>query len=154
MPQALTGFRKSIPKLTRVNADDSKALIYRNLGNGRRLPLLWGTTVSLTSGTNQQTVVASGVEIHGFKICEGKVEITPVVSGTSSYGVTSTAYPDENILGKVYVVKDYTANQVIIRSTVEIAVGATCDFDVYIYFGTGSSTDFSSTDSNQIWKRY
>jgi len=147
MPQALTGFRKSIPKLVRVNADDSRALIYRNLGNGRRLPLLWGTTVSLVSGTNQQTVVASGIEFHGFKICDGKVEITPIVSGTSS-----ATYPDADVVGKVYVVKDTTENQIIIKSTVEIAEGKTCDFDVYVYFG--SKVDFSSTDANQIWKRY
>ncbi len=143
---------RSIPKLVRVNADDDRALIYRNLGNGRRLPLLWGTAVTLASGTNQQTVVASGIEFHGFRIVDGIIEITPVVSGTAdSGGVSSTVYPDENILGKVYVIKDYTHNQIIIRSTVEIAAGAQCPFDVYVYFGT--STSFNSTDSNQIWKR-
>ena len=153
MPQAQTGSRKSIPKVVRVNADDSKALMYRNLGNGRRLPLLWGTTVTLVSGTNQQVVVASGIEFHGFKICDGKVEITPVVSGTAAKsGVTSTAYPDTNILGNVYVVKEHTYNQIIIRSTVEIAAGAECPYDVYVYFGTGETADFSSTDTNQIWK--
>jgi len=145
MPQAQTGSRRSIPKLVRVNADDDRALIYRNLGNGRRLPLLWGTTVTLVSGTDQYTVVASGIEFHGFKICDGKVEITPVVSGTSA-----ETYPDTNILGKVYVVKDTIENQILIKSTAEVAVGVECQFDVYVYFG--SSTDFSSTDSNQIWK--
>jgi len=150
MPQALgtheQGNRKSIPKLVRVNADDSRALIYRNLGNGRRLPLLWATTVSLVSGTSQQTVVASAIEFHGFNIGQAKVEITPVVSGTSA-----TSFPDPNILGKVYVVKDATNQQIIIKSTAEIIPDATCNFDVYIYFGT--STEFNSTDSNQIWKR-
>lgn len=146
MPQALTGFRKSIPKLVRVNADDSRALLYRNLGNGRRLPLFWATTVTLVSGTNP-TLVASGIEFHGFKICDGLVEITPIVSGTSS-----AEYSDTNILGKVYVVKDTTLNQILIKSTVEVKEGKSCDFDVYIYFG--SKVDFSSTDANQIWKRY
>lgn len=144
MPQALGGTRKSIPKLVRVNADDERALIYRNLGNGRRLPLLWATTVALVSGTNQQTVVASDIEFHGFKLCDGKIEITPVVAGAGT-----DTYPDTNILGKVYVVKNTTDNQIIIKSTAEIAAGATCNFDVYVYFGT--STDFNSTDSNQIW---
>jgi hypothetical protein len=145
MPQALTGSRSSIPKLTRVNADDSRALIYRNLGNGRRLPLLLATTVSLVSGTSQQTVVASDIAFHGFNICEAKVEITPIVSGTGS-----TEFPDSNILGNVYIVKNATDNQLILKSTVEMIPDVTCNFDVYIYFGT--STDFNSTDSNQIWK--
>lgn len=151
MPQALgtheQGNRKSIPKLTRVNADDSRALLYRNLGNGRRLPLLWATTVTMTSGTDQ-VVVASNIEFHGFKLCDGKVEITPIVSGTSS-----AEYADTNILGKTYVVKNTTDNQIIIKSTAPVSpvAGTECCFDVYIYFGT--STDFNSTDSNQIWKR-
>ena len=145
MPQALTGSRKSTPKLVRVNADDSRALLYRNLGNGRRLPLLWATTVSLVSGTSQQTVVASDIAFHGFNICEAKVEITPIVSGTGA-----TEFPDTNILGKVYVVKNATDNQLIIKSTAEIIPDVTCNFDVYVYFGT--STEFNSADSNQIWK--
>jgi hypothetical protein len=144
MPQALTGSRSSIPKLTRVNADDSRALIYRNLGNGRRLPLLLATTVSLVSGT-QQVIVASDIAFHGFNICEAKVEITPIVSGTGA-----TEFPDSNILGNVYIVKNATDNQLILKSTVEVIPDVTCNFDVYIYFGT--STDFNSTDSNQIWK--
>jgi len=144
MPQALTGSRKSTPKLTRVNADDSRALLYRNLGNGRRLPLLLATTVSLVSGT-QQVVVASDIAFHGFNICEAKVEITPIVSGTGA-----TDFPDPNILGNVYVVKNATDNQLIIKSTVEMIPDVVCNFDVYVYFGT--STDFNAADSNQIWK--
>ena len=144
MPQALTGSRKSTPKLTRVNADDSRALLYRNLGNGRRLPLLLATTVSLVSGT-QQVVVASDIAFHGFNICEAKVEITPIVSGTGA-----TEFPDPNILGNVYVVKNATDNQLIIKSTVEMIPDVVCNFDVYVYFGT--STDFNAADSNQIWK--
>ena len=150
MPQASTphpgGVRsniKSIPKLVRVNADDDRALIFRNLGNGRRLPLLWGITVTLASGT-QEIVVASGIEFHNFKICDGKIEITPVVEGGCA-----TTYPDTNILGKTYVVKDTTLNQIIIKSTA--AANAECPFDVYVFFGC--NTAFSSTDSNQIWKR-
>jgi len=145
MPQAQTGSRKSIPKLTRVNADDSRALLYRNLGNGRRLPLLWATTVSLVSGT-QQVIVASDIAFHGFNICEAKVEITPIVSGTGA-----TEFPDPNILGNVYVVKNATDNQLIVKSTVEMIPDVVCNFDVYVYFG--DSTDFNSADSNQIWKR-
>ena len=146
MPQALGGFRKSIPKLTRVNADDSKALLVRNLGNGRKVPLLWATTVTMTSGT-QQVIVASDIAFHGFNICEAKVEITPIVSGTGD-----TTYPDTNILGKVYVVKNATDNQIIIKSTVPVSpvAGTECCFDVYVYFG--DSTDFNSADSNQIWQ--
>lgn len=150
MPQAYGRVRngvrasvKSVPKLVRVNADDDRALIFRNLGNGRRLPLLWGITVTLASGT-QEIVVASGIEFHNFKICDGKIEITPVVEDGCA-----TTYPDTAILGKTYVVKDTTLNQVIIKSTV--AANAECPFDVYVFFGC--NTTFSDTDSNQIWKR-
>lgn len=143
MPQALSGIRKSTPKLTRVNADDSRALLYRNLGNGRRLPLLFATTVTLVSGTG--TVVASDIAFHGFNICDAKVEITPIVSGTGD-----TTYPSTEVLGNVYVVKNTTDNQLILKSTVQPQPGVECNFDVYIYFGT--STDFKAADSNQIWK--
>lgn len=132
MPQAQTGSRKSIPKLVRVNAADGEAILYRNLGNGRRLPFMWGTTVTLASGSTT-IVISSGVSFHGYDVSEAIVLVAPLtVSGAAlSY----------------YVDKDTVNNVVTLTAN---APGSDCDFDVILMLGTGY--DFLSTHSNQIWK--
>ena len=139
MPQATTphpsGVRqshKSMPKVVRVNAADGEAVLYRNLGNGRRLPFMWGTDVTLASGTDD-VVVSSGVSFNGHKVSEGIVLITP----------TNTASAAKNY----YISKDTTAN------TVKLVVNTNTEslaYDVLIMLGTGY--DFLNTHSNQIWK--
>ena len=124
--------QKSTPKLVRVNADDSKALIYRNLGNGRRLPLFWGKSVTLASGT-QEIVVSSGVEFHSYKVASGVIVATP----TSDTGAV-----------RYYIDKDSVNNVVSIKSTATVA--ADVGFDVMVFLGDEAS--FTNTDSNQIWK--
>lgn len=133
MPQAkLTG--KSIPKVVRVNADDDLACIYKNLGNGRRVPFLWSTTVTLASGTTE-VLVASGVEFSDFKVSEGKFSVVPLSSGN---------------VGRYYIDKDTTDNTVTLKVTSSVS-DANVDFDVMVFLG--DNTSFSSTSSNQIWKR-
>lgn len=83
MSQYQVGTLKSIPKLTRVNADDSDALMVKNLGNGRRVPFLWSTLVKLTSGTSE-TIVASGVSFNGFRPCDGHILVTPEIIARGS----------------------------------------------------------------------
>lgn len=133
MPQAQTGKRKSVPKVVRVNADDGDAVLYRNLGNGRRLPFLWGTTVTLASGTTE-VVVSSGVEFNDHKVAEALIEATPL----SSAGGALDYYIDKN--ASTNVVK-----------LVASAPAVDCDFDIMIMLGVGHN--FISSDSNQIWKR-
>lgn len=133
MPQAiLTG--KSIPKVVRVNADDDKACMYKNLGNGRRVPFLWATTVTLASGTTQ-TVVASGVEFSDFKVSEGKFSLLPL--------------SDANV-GRYYIDKDTVNNVATLKVTSSVS-DANVDFDVIVFLG--DNTEFTSGSSNQIWKR-
>jgi hypothetical protein len=134
MPQAQVGKTKSIPKVVRVNAADEEAILYRNLGNGRRLPFIWGTSVTLASGTTSVTV-SSGVEFSDLHVTEGLVDITP----TNDIGATLSYYAD----------KDTSSNVLTIKSTAAPDTGD-ATFDVFIMLGT--SHDFVSTDSNQIWK--
>jgi hypothetical protein len=132
MPQAQTGSRKSIPKLVRVNAADGEAILYRNLGNGRRLPFMWGTTVTLASGSTT-IVISSGVSFNNHAVSEAVVQVTPL----SAIGAALN----------YYVAKDTVNNVVTLTAN---APGADCDFDVILMLGTGY--DFLSTHSNQIWK--
>ena len=133
MPQArLTG--RSMPKVVRVNADDKDACLYKNLGNGRRVPFLWATTVTLASGTTE-ILVASGVEFNEFKISEGKFSALPLSSDD---------------VGRYYIDKDTSANMATLKVTTAVAA-ANVDFDVMVFLG--EDTTFTVDSSNQIWKR-
>lgn len=125
---------RSIPKVVRVNADDDKACVYKNLGNGRRIPFLWATTVTLTSGTDE-VLVSSGVGFSNFNISEGKFSVLPL---------------SDAAIGAYYIEKDTDANTVTLKveSTVD---DADVDFDVMVFLG--GDTKFTSNSSNQIWKR-
>jgi len=141
MPQArLTG--RSIPKVVRVNADDNLACVYKNLGNGRRIPFIWGATITLASGTTE-VVVASGISFNEFTPETGIVQVTPV------FTVTSGISYDNTVLGKVYVIKDVDNKLLKLKSTVSAVIDT--DFDVTIFLG--DDTAFTSDSSNQIWKR-
>ncbi|KKN59917.1 hypothetical protein LCGC14_0537420 [marine sediment metagenome] len=131
MPQAQTGKTGSTPKVVRVNADDSNAVLYRNLGNGRRLPFMWGTSVTLASGTDE-VVVSSGVSFNDHDVAAGIVLITP----------TNSASAAKNY----YISKDTGTNKVtLVVNTNTVALS----FDVMIMLGVGY--DFISTHTNQIW---
>jgi len=131
MPQAMTGKRKSSPKVVRVNADDSWAVLYRNLGNGRRLPYLWGTSVTLASGTTS-VVVSSGVSFSDHDVSSAIVMVTPTNADSAAK--------------EYYISKDTSSNKVTLTvdsNTTSLA------YDVYLMLGVGH--DFVSTDSNQVW---
>jgi hypothetical protein len=141
MPQAILK-GKSIPKVVRVNADDDKSVLYKNLGNGQRVPFMWTTTVTLASGTTE-VVVASGVSFSDFAVAEGQIQVSPV------FTVASGLTYDTALLGKVYIEKDVANNVVKLKSTASTTQAT--DWDIFVSLGTGVS--FSSTDTNQIWKR-
>jgi hypothetical protein len=133
MPQAITGKRKSAPKVVRVNADDNWSVLYRNLGNGRRLPFLWATSVTLASGTTS-VVVSSGVSFNDHDVSGAQVMVTPTNADSAAK--------------EYYVSKDTSSNKLTLTvdsNTTSLA------YDVYIMLGVGH--DFVSTDSNQVWKR-
>ena len=133
MPQASDPTGKSIPKVVRVNAADGEAVLYRNLGNGRRLPFIWGTNVTLASGTSE-IVVSSGVKFNNHKVSEGIVVVTPL----------SAAAAAENY----YVSKNTTANTVSIAT----ASGVSVDMSFDVILMLGDTYDFTSSHTNQLWK--
>lgn len=141
MPQYQVGQLKSTPKLVRVNADDDKALIIKNLGNGRRIPLLWATQVTMASGTSE-VVVASGVSFSAFDISAAKFEVMPV------FTVTSGVSYDTTLVGTLYVEKDTDLNQVKVKSTATAAQDSV--LDVFVYSGVNATYD--ADDSNMLWK--
>jgi hypothetical protein len=71
------GKLKSTPKMVRINGDDDKKAIYRNMGNNHAYPLLWATTATMTHGETAM-VVASGIKWHGYDLATyGTVVATP-----------------------------------------------------------------------------
>jgi len=133
MPQAILKSR-SIPKVVRVNAGDGEAVLYKNLGNGRRVPFLWGNTVTLASGTTE-VLVSSGVEFNEHKVADGMIFATPLSSDAASL--------------TFYVAKDITNNVVKIVSTA--AASKDSKFDVLAFLGSG--VEYDENDSNQLWKK-
>lgn len=133
MPQAVDPRGKSMAKVVRVNAADGEAVLYRNLGNGRRLPFIWGNTFTLASGTTE-ILVSSGVSFNAHEVAtEGIFTVAP----TSASGAVLS----------VYFNKD-TANNVV-TLTATSSTTEDVDFDVIIMLGVGYT--FISTHTNQIW---
>lgn len=61
------GKLKSMPKLTRINGDDDKRAIYRNMGNNHAYPFIWASTASMPLNETSM-VVASGIKWHGYDL--------------------------------------------------------------------------------------
>jgi len=132
MPQAqLKG--KSRPKVVRVNAGDGESVIYKNLGNGQRIPLIWADSVTLASGATT-VVVASGVNLGDHAVAEGHAYFTPL----SADGAALTTY----------ISKNTSTNVVTLVSTG--APTADCLFDVLVFVGT--DFDITNEANNQLYK--
>lgn len=132
MPQAiLTG--KSRPKVVRVNAGDGESVIYKNLGNGQRIPLIWADTVTLASGATS-TVVASGVNLGNHPVAAGHIYFTPLTAS----GAALTTYISKNTGTNVV--------NLVSSSTAPLD----CLFDVLVFVGV----DFNITNeaNNQLYK--
>ena len=122
------GALKSMPKLTKINGDDSKAVIWRNLGNNHAYPFIWGHSVTLASGTTEITL-ASGVTFHGFELATyAKVIITE----TSTPELWDDAVAEKTSSG-VVVIKNVAHNAIVIRSTAAPNIDRT--FDVMYMLG-------------------
>jgi hypothetical protein len=117
MPQALSGTRRSVPKICRINGDDNMKLIYKNLGNNHAVPFVWGDAFTMASGT-QEIVIASGIKFHGKTL--------------ASYG-NVTASPMSDVGSRWWIEKDATDNRVLIKSSA--AVGDDVDFDCKFMMG-------------------
>lgn len=117
MPQALSGERRSIPKICRINGDDNLKIIYKNLGNNHAVPFVWGDSFTLASGT-QEIVIASGIKFHGHDL--------------ATYG-NVTASPMSDVGSRWWVEKDTTDNRVLIKSSA--GTSDAVDFDVKFMVG-------------------
>jgi hypothetical protein len=123
-----------MPKVVRVNADDGNAVLYRNLGNGRRLPFIWGDTFTLASGATE-VVVSSGVSFNDHDVAAGISTFSP----TSSAGATLTIYLDKN------------TSENVVKLVSTAAPSEDCDFDVVFMLGVGFN--FDNTHTNQVFWR-
>lgn len=65
--QAQVGTLKSTPKLTKINGDDDKKVIYRNLGNNHAYPFVWASTATV-SGSDTSVLIADGIKWHGYDL--------------------------------------------------------------------------------------
>ena len=114
MPQlnvGQTGSLKSIPKLTKINGDDSAKAIYRNLGNNHAYPFMWASEVTIASGTTE-VVIASGIKWHGFDLATyANVTVTPL----------------RNPGGYLWVDKNTTTNVIKIKSSASNATDLILD---------------------------
>jgi len=116
--QPLTGLRKSTPKLTRINGDDSLKVIWRNMGNNHAYPFFWGDTFTVASGVTVITL-CSGVKFHGYDL--------------ATYA-NVTATPNWNA-GSWYVTKDTTLNKITLTCGTGGADAGTSEFDVKFALG-------------------
>ena len=84
------GLLKSKPKLTRINGDDDKAIVYRNLGNNHAYPFVFADSFTVASGITT-VVLASGVKFHGYDLATYcKVAVTPAFNAGAFYVTKNT----------------------------------------------------------------
>ena len=111
------GTLKSTPKLTKINGDDDKKVIYRNLGNNHAYPFVWATTATLVAGT-QSVVIADGISWHGYDLATyASVIATP-----------------KGAVGGYYTTVDTDANTITFNCTGTL----TEDVDVALMFMLGN----------------
>lgn len=122
--QALTGKRRSTPKTTIVNADDSMKVMFKKVGNGHAFPFIWADEVTMAQGETEITV-ATGVKFHGYDL--------------ATYG-NVTATPLSNPGGYVWVEKNTTTNTVKVVCSSAAGAGGV-KYDVKIILGV----DFDKT---------
>ena len=133
MPQSLKKLGHT-PKVVRINGDDNMTLIYRNLGNGRRVPFLIGTSVTVASGSTSSDIL-SGAEFHGYKISSAVVQAT---------------LTNDRAVGTYWVEKDSSTPKLVLHQTNAVDDAT---YDIYVFLGdAASSTLYDGTSSNQIWK--
>ena len=133
MPQALSGTRKSVPKICRINGDDNLKVVYRNLGNNHAYPFVWADEFTMVSGT-AEIVIASGIKFHGYDL--------------ATYG-NVTASPLSDPEARWYIDKNTTTNVIKIKSTASLSAGDV-KFDVKFMIGADFAT---GTDVGSIYCR-
>lgn len=114
------GKLKSVPKIVRINGDDNKKVIYRNMGNNHAYPFVWASTAVMPAG-DTSVVVASGIKWHGYNL--------------STYAsVVATPKGD---LGYCYTTADTAADTI----TLVCSASAIEDIDVALMFMLGDDME-------------
>jgi hypothetical protein len=133
MPQSLKT-KGHTPKVVRINGDDNMTIIYRNLGNGRRVPFLIGTSVTVASGDTTADIL-SGAEFHGYKISDAVIQAT---------------LTNDRAVGTYWVEKDASTPKLTLHQANAVDDAT---YDIYVFLGdAASSTLYDDKSSNQIWK--
>ena len=78
------GKLKSTPKIVRINGDDDKKAIYRNMGNNHAYPFVWASTASMLLGEDSM-VLASGIKWHGYDLVSYATVVATPNWDTSCY---------------------------------------------------------------------
>jgi hypothetical protein len=111
------GSLRSMPKLTRINGDDDKKVVYRNMGNNHAYPFIWASTASVPVGSTE-LVVASGIKWHGYDL--------------ASYA-SVVATPDFNAY--CYVERDTTNNVLTLKCSAAPTVSGVNNVDMMFMLG-------------------
>lgn len=111
------GKLKSMPKLTRINGDDDKRVIYRNMGNNHAYPFIWASTAAMPLNETSM-VVASGIKWHGYDLA-------------SYAAVTCTANWNANC----WVVRDTDANTLTLHVSSAATVSGSNLVDMQFMLG-------------------
>lgn len=115
------GSLKSTPKIVRINGDDNKKVIYRNMGNNHAYPFVWASTATMPLNATSM-VLASGIKWHGYDL--------------ASYA-TIVATPNWN--SNCYVTRDTGTNVVTLK--VGTAATVSGSNQVNLMFMLGSDLD-------------
>jgi len=133
MPQSLK-IKGHTPKVVRINGDDNMTVIYRNLGNGRRVPFLIGTSVTVASG-NTTADILSGAEFHGYKISDAVVQAT---------------LTNDRAVGTYWIEKNTSTPKLVLHQANAVDDAT---YDIYVFLGDAAlSTLYGASSSNQVWK--
>lgn len=120
--QAQTGTKASTPKVCALKGDDNLKVIYKNMGNGHSVPVIWSDSVTVTSGTTTVTV-ASGIKMHGMKL--------------AMYATVQSTATDANAgEHNHYITKDTGTN--VISLVTSSAVSDDAVFDVMFMLGNAN----------------
>jgi len=106
MPQALSGKRRSMPKVCTILGDDNLKIAYRKAGNNHVPPVFWGDSFTMVSGATE-VVIASGISFHG----------SDLVSAVAGYSANITASPCGDPKGRWYIEKNANFNVIKIKTT-------------------------------------
>lgn len=121
MPQLNIGQQgslKSTPKLTKINGDDDKKVIYRNLGNNHAYPFIWASTATIPNGATS-VVVASGIKWHGYDLA-------------TYASVIATPKGD---IGDYYTTTDEVANTITLNCETSVTVSGGIDVALMFMLG-------------------